>query len=98
MNAINIKLYQILKNDFHLSDEKAREFAQAINDVASENIFVSEFKSNVKEDLLRLEMNVKTEIKNLELKIEQTKSDLLKWFIGLFIALALMIIGLYLNR
>ena len=98
MNTVNIKLYQILKNDFHLSDEKAKEFAQAINDVANENTSLTEFKSNIKEDLLRLEMNLKTEIKNLELKIEQTKSDLLKWFIGLFMALALMIIGLYLRK
>ena len=98
MNTVNIRLYQILKNDFHLSDEKAKEFAQAINDVVSENASLTEFKSNIKEDLLRLEMNLKTEFKNLELKIEQTKSDLLKWFIGLFIALALMIIGLYAKK
>ncbi len=87
MNTVNIKLYQILKNDFHLSDEKAKEFAQVINEVLSENTVISEFKSAVKEDFLRL-----------ELKIEQTKTDLLKWFIGLFIALALMIIGLYLKK
>lgn len=87
MNTVNIKLYQILKNGFHLSDEKAKEFAQVINEVVSENTLVNEFKSAVKEDFLRL-----------ELKIEQTKTDLLKWFIGLFIALALMIIGLYLKK
>lgn len=63
---------------------------------------ISEYKSIMKEDFLRLDMNLKTQIKDvkqeLELKIEQTKSDLLKWFIGLFIALALMIIGLYIKR
>lgn len=91
MNTVNVKLYQILKNDFHLSDEKAREFAQVINEVASENTSISEFKSQVKEDFLRLELKLVTEIKD-------NKTDLLKWFIGLFIALALMIIGLYLKR
>lgn len=46
------------------------------------NTTVSEFKSFLKEDLLRLEINVKTEIRNVELKIEQMESDLLKRFIG----------------
>jgi hypothetical protein len=39
----------------------------------------------------------KTDIKELELKIEQVKSEMLKWFIGLFVMLALMIIGLYIK-
>ncbi len=42
MESININLYNILKNDFKLSDEKAKEFAQAIkeevqNDIKIEN-------------------------------------------------------------
>ncbi len=98
MNTANIKLYQILKNDFHLSDEKAKEFAQVINAVVSENTSLVEFKSIIKEDLLRLGMNLKSEINKLDIKIEQTKSDLLKWFIGLFIVLAIMIIGLYIKK
>ncbi len=62
------------------------------------NFEMLEYKSVLKEDILKLEMNMKSETNNLELKIEQIKSDLLKWFIGLFIALALMIIGLYVKR
>lgn len=45
-----------------------------------------DFKSSVREEFLKL-----------ELKMEQNKSDLLKWFIGMFFALSLMIIGLYLK-
>ena len=71
--------------------KKAREFAQVINEVASENTSLTEFKSQIKEDLLRLELKLVSEIKD-------NKTDLLKWFIGLFIALALMVIGLYLKR
>ncbi|MFP5042702.1 hypothetical protein [Parasediminibacterium sp. JCM 36343] len=90
MGAVNIKLYDLLKTDFHLSDKKAMEFAQAIQEIA-----VSEakneshnYKSELKEDMLRL-----------EIKMEQNKSELLlKWFIGLFVALALMIIGLYIKK
>jgi hypothetical protein len=86
MSSINIDLYTILKTDFKLSDAKAKEFAQAIKeevqlDIKYEN---SDFRSSVREDFLKL-----------ELKLEQNKSDILKWFIGLFITLFLMILGLY---
>lgn len=86
MSSINIDLYTILKTDFKLSDAKAKEFAQAIKeevqlDIKYEN---SDFRSSVREDFLKL-----------ELKLEQNKSDILKWFISLFITLFLMILGLY---
>ena len=86
MESININLYNILKNDFNLSDAKAKEFAQAIkeevqNDIKLEN---SGFKSNLKDDFHRL-----------DLKIEQTKSDMIKWFFAFFVTLMLMILGLY---
>ena len=56
MNTVNLNLYQILKTDFKLSDEKAKEFVDAIreevqNDIKYEN---SGFKSTVKEDFLKL--------------------------------------------
>lgn len=83
MSNVTIKLYNILKNDLKLPDAKAEEFVQAINEVAEiDKGFIA----------------TKQDIKELELKIEQTKSELLKWFIGLFIALALMIIGLYIKK
>jgi hypothetical protein len=86
MSSINIDLYTILKTDFKLSDAKAKEFAQAIKeevqlDIKYEN---SDFRSSVREDFLKL-----------ELKLEQNKSDILKWFISPFITLFLMILGLY---
>lgn len=86
MESVNIDLYNILKNDFNLSDAKAREFAQAIkdeiqNDIKLEN---SEFKSNFKDDFHKL-----------DLKIESTKSDMIKWFFAFFVTLMLMILGLY---
>ncbi len=45
MNTVNIKLYNILKNNFHLSDEKASEFAMVINEVASENTLLQNSKA-----------------------------------------------------
>lgn len=104
MSTINLNLYQILKTDFKLSDAKAKEFVDAIreevqNDIKYEN---SDFKSDLKEDFLKLELKfeqVNTKIESIrgELKIEikESKNDMLKWFFGMFFALVLMIIGLY---
>ena len=101
MNTVN--LYQILKTDFKLSDEKAKEFVDAIreevqNDIKYEN---SDFKSTVKEDFLKLELKfeqVNTKIESVKVEIKESKNDMLKWFVGMFFALALMIIGLYLKK
>ena len=103
MNTVNLNLYQILKTDFKLSDEKAKEFVDAIreevqNDIKYEN---SGFKSTVKEDFLKLELKleqVNTKIESVKVEIKESKNDMLKWFVGMFFALALMIIGLYLKK
>jgi ATP-dependent Zn protease len=97
METINIKLYEIFKQDFHLSDVKAREFTQVVEAVAkekAEETFIN-FKSSFREDLLKLEMEMKQNKNELELKIEQNKTDLLKWFIGGFITIVIMILGLF---
>ena len=89
MSTINIKLYDILRTDFKLTEIKAKELTHAIQEVAassSKEEFVN-YKSEIKEDMLKL-----------ELKMEQNKSELLKWFIGMFVTLALMIIGLYIKK
>jgi hypothetical protein len=39
----------------------------------------------------------KEDVKNLEIKLAETKSDLLKWVFALFVSLALMIVGLYIK-
>ena len=103
MDTVNLNLYQILKTDFKLSDEKAKEFVDAIreevqNDIKYEN---SGFKSTVKEDFLKLELKfeqVNTKIESVKVEIKESKNDMLKWFVGMFFALALMIIGLYLKK
>jgi hypothetical protein len=39
----------------------------------------------------------KEDVKNLEIKLAEIKSDLLKWVFAMFVSLALMIIGLYIK-
>ncbi len=58
----------------------------------------SGYKSLFKEDFVGLDSKIEKEVLKVEVKIEQTKSDLIKWYVGLFVILALMIIGLYAKK
>jgi hypothetical protein len=93
MGSTEIKLYDIFRNDLKLSDAKAKVFAEVVQETVINEVKhqQTEYKSQNKEDLLKLEIQVNS-------KIEQSKYDLIKWFVGLFFALALMIIGLYIKK
>jgi len=93
MSTINIKLYDILRTEFKLSEAKAKDFAVIVQETIEEEINNKSgtYKSEVKEDLLKMEMHLKGEIKD-------SKVDTKKWVVGVFFALALMIIGLYLKK
>jgi hypothetical protein len=93
MGTTEIKLYDIFRNDLKLSDVKAKIFAEVVQETVMNEVKHSqtEFKSANREDLLKLEIQLNS-------KIEQSKYDLIKWFVGLFFALALMIIGLYIKK
>lgn len=84
MSTINVKLYDILRQDFKLSDAKAKEFAEAIHEVASESTSMTEFKSAIKEDLLKLELKFVS-------KIKDTKIDVYK---GIFISSVVQLIAI----
>ena len=86
MGTTEIKLYDIFRNDLKLSDAKAKVFAEIVNETISNEVKLqhTEFKSLLKEDLLKLEV-----------KIAESKNDMIKWFFGFFVTLMLMILGLY---
>ncbi len=86
MNTAQFKIYDIVRNEMHLSDEKALGFVEAVTEVAKEDKRQSatEYKSIFKEDILQLEIRIKDKL-----------SDQFKWVIGVFVAIALMITGLY---
>ncbi len=84
-------------NDFKLTEEKAIDFIESIRQEVEEKTESKnvEVKSLFKEDFQGLEL----QIKDLELKIEKTKNETLRWLVGglmaCFIPLAIMILGLY---
>lgn len=100
MSATEIKLYDIFRKDLKLSDERAKIFAEVVQETVSNEVKQQQtsYKSQNKEDLLKLEMQLTSKIKQLNIKIESTKVDLVKWFVGMFLAPAIMIIGLYIKK
>ena len=104
MSTINIKLYDMARLKLNMNEADAREFVESIDEAVVEDIKAStiNYKSLWKEDFFSLDKKLSA----LELKIAEgkndmikatteVKSEMLKWFFGFFIALALMIIGTY---
>jgi peptidoglycan hydrolase CwlO-like protein len=125
MNANNIKLYKLLKNDLQVAENKAGEFVDVLDAIIQSDIKDSamEYKSFVKEDLAEIDKRIdkldakidkvdakvdkvdaKIDLRISELRgdlrgeIKETKIDTIKWMVGIFLALALMVIGLYFKK
>ena len=100
MSTVELALYNLLKTDFHLSEEKALEFIKAIEKSQEKKIDSSmkEFKSLIKDDFHHLDLNfhqLDLKMEQLNTKIESTNGNTLKWFMGGFITIVLMILGLF---
>lgn len=77
-----IQLYKALR--LKLGEKETEELVSFVK----KNI---ETEINIKSDSL----SSKEDISRLELKIAETKVDIIKWVFAMFFALAIMIIGLY---
>ncbi len=100
MSTLELNLFTVLKTELQLSDQKAMHIVQAFEKSQKENIKVSinEFKSEFKDDFHRLDLKIEqfnSKIENVRGEIKESKSDTLKWFMGGFITLVLMILGLF---
>jgi hypothetical protein len=99
MSTLNIRLYEFARKEMNFSEEKAKEFVQAIDEVVRDDIKgegINELatKSFVKDEVLI----VREEIHKLELKVEQTKGELTKviFWAGLiqFLAIVGSLVGI----
>jgi hypothetical protein len=73
-----IRLYDLFRKELHLPDDKAAAFVKAVEDVAESEV---NRKSNLlatKEDIHDLKNDMHFLRSNLELKIEQSKTDIYK--------------------
>lgn len=84
MNTAAIKLYDLFRKELNLDESKAKEFVEALDRTISEEI--------------RQDKNEIASKDFVKKEITDAKNDMIKWFVGLFFALAMMIIGLYIKN
>ena len=102
----SVQLYQILQEHFG-KNENAAKAVSAIEAIIDEKVATgnTRYEALLHKDLeiLRGDMDKKletlrVEMGRLETKIAETSTSNLRWVFSFFIALALMIIGLYLKK
>ena len=89
MSTLELSLYTMLKTDLKISDERAKKYIELLEEIQGSKVkeISNEYRSIFKDDLYKVETNIRNEI----------KSDA-RWIIGLIFALAMMIIGLYIKK
>jgi hypothetical protein len=90
MSATEIKLYDFFRKELKLDDNRAKIFTEILYESIESNTvrFNTQYKSELQSDLQKMEMQLRTEIKD-------TKTDMIKWFFAFFVTLVIMILGLY---
>jgi len=88
MNTVQIRLYDLFRNELKLSDDKAAAFVEAVDEAIELEVRKDSSSVASKEDIRRLDTN----IHGLEIKLEQTKTDLYKamFWTGLVQLLAIL--------
>ncbi len=90
MSTTEIKLYDFFRKELKLDDNRAKIFTEILYESIESNTvrFNTQYKSELQSDLQKMEMQLRTEIKD-------TKTDMIKWFFAFFVTLVIMILGLY---
>lgn len=77
--------------EFIKDKAKAQEFVSKLEQTIDNKFQEKESGLASKQDIHAL----KEDMIKLELKIAEAKTDMIKWYVALFVLLAIMIIGLY---
>ena len=95
----SLKIYDLLNAQFG-QPERARQLTEAIEAVIDEKVSEGNksYETLFHKDLEIMRAELKEQGSRLETKIAETSTGNLRWVFGFFIALALMIIGLYLKK
>lgn len=99
MNTVNIRLYDFIRKEFNLTDEKAKAFAEVISEVIGEDIKQEQpmFKSWFKDDFYRIEnqmSEMRRDINRLDVKISESKTDIVRWLLAFWFGQIAVIAGL----
>lgn len=74
MNTVQIKLYDLFRNELKLTDDKAAAFVSAVEDAIEFGVNEGNTMLATKDDIHKLELK----IEQSNLKIEQSKNDIYK--------------------
>ena len=89
ITTTDLQLFQILRQ--RLGEKEAEALVVFVDSKIRDNNEANLKILTTKEDIY----NVKEEIKQLEVKIAETKSDIIRWVFAFFVTLMLAIVGLY---
>jgi hypothetical protein len=105
MSALELKVYDIFKSRF--SEQEASVVIEYVEEMVKDKIedkalYTQAFQSKDLE-LLRKEMGEKFAETNLKIaecttKIAESKTETLRWTFGIFFAIMMAIVGLYLKK
>lgn len=74
MQSVQIKLYDLVRKELNLTDDKTAAFVAAVEEVVEQGFRNEKQTLSTKEDI----QTVRESIHLLELKVEQTKGDICK--------------------
>lgn len=88
-----IQLFQLLKPT--IGEQQAEAIVNYVDARFKENNEELYKRLASKEDLLKLEANMENRMSIIDTRISETKSDILRWVVSIFIVTIMAIIGLY---
>ncbi len=83
VNGIEIKFYDLLRKDLHLSDDRAAAFVEVLGDVVEFELKKEKQASATKQDIHQLSLKIDTNTSSAKDDIYQVKEDIHKFKIKL---------------
>ncbi len=91
MHISELEMFEILRT--RMSESEAKNFLTYIESKVEDKFLDAKDIFSTKEDLLKLELKIVQTISDSNQRIEQSKTELLKWLITLILGSTIAIIG-----
>ena len=91
MHISELEIFEILRT--RMSESEAKNFLTYIESKVEDKFLDAKDIFSTKEDLLKLELKIVQTISDSNQRIEQSKTELLKWLITLILGSTIAIIG-----
>ena len=87
MSTIEIKAYEILKSKW--GEKEAETLIEYFRSVSKEEVK----NLTTKEETQKSESGLKEDIRRLDVKISETKNDIIKWLFGFWITIVVLLVA-----